>query len=135
METAAPERTGPYSRLPSGLTATLLRYMEARGQLLSIEAQEALQQVVRVLILTAIGIIMTLTGWLLLSAGLAALIIETTGWSAIKSILVLAGAELLLAAVLFLAALLRLRSARWFSDTLNEFQKDRSWLAQEANKS
>lgn len=118
-----------------GISATLLRYIEARGLLLSIETQEALQILLRVVIFTILGSIIALTGWLLLTAGLAALIIEQTGWSPLKAIFILAGAQLVLALICFLVALARIKSALWFADSINELQKDRTWLANQTKKS
>jgi uncharacterized membrane protein YqjE len=135
MEPAAPA-SPPYPPpiAMGGISANVLRYIEARGLLLSVEAQEALQTLIRVLILTVLGCIIFLTGWLLLTAGLAALIIEQTGWTPVKAIFVLAGGQLLLALILLLAALGRVKSTLWFADSLNELQKDRTWLANQTKK-
>ncbi|TLD69032.1 phage holin family protein [Phragmitibacter flavus] len=136
MEPAAPASapsTPPMAM--GGISATLLRYIEARGLLLSIETQEALQILLRVVIFTILGSIIALTGWLLLTAGLAALIIEQTGWSPLKAIFILAGAQLVLALICFLVALARIKSALWFADSINELQKDRTWLANQTKKS
>lgn len=117
-----------------GLVTSLLRYAEARGLLLSLEAQEAVQQVLRYAILTAIGAVLVFTGWLLVAAGLTGLIMEKTGWSWVQAVLVLGGGHVILALILFTITLVGIRSARWFADSINEFQKDRTWLAKQTEK-
>lgn len=117
-----------------GLITSLLRYLEARGLLLSLEAQEALQQVVRYVIFIAIGAVLVLTGWLLVAAGLTGLIMEKTGWTWVRAVLALGGAHVVIAIFLFLITLARIKSARWFADSINEFQNDRTWLAKQTDK-
>ena len=73
MDAAPPEKEHPKGNpMPShGLTEPLLRYLEARGILLTIEAQEALGHVVRVLMFLGLAGAAVFIGWLLL-AGVAA---------------------------------------------------------------
>lgn len=127
MDTTVPE--SPATPSSPGLIVSVLRYVETRGLLLSLEAQEAVQQIVRVLILAILGGIIIFTGWLLLAAGLTALIVEQAGWTWVQASLALAGGHILVAVLFFAVALHRLRSSRWFADTLNEIKKDRTWLA------
>lgn len=130
MDAAPPEPqpTGP-DAATRGLSEPLLRYLEARGVLLSIEAQEALQQILRVTILAGIAGTAAFTGWLLMTAAFLGLIMEKTGWHWQKAVTILGAAHLLLAVVFFLAMRGRLVGMRWFADTLNEFKKDRACLA------
>lgn len=116
------------------ISEPLLRYMEARGVLLSIEAQEALGQIVRVMIFAAVAGTAAFTGWLLLTAGLLSVIMEETGWSWQRSSAMLGAAHLFVALVFLLALRNRIADTRWFADTLNEFKKDRAWLARQTHK-
>ena len=126
METAKPESPPPS---PRGLSEPLLRYLEARGFLLSIEAQEALQFVIGVGILAGIGAAAAFMGWVLLTAALVSVIMERAGWHWVKAVTVLGGAHMLLALIFLVAMRSRLRGLRFFKETLNEFKKDRAWLA------
>jgi uncharacterized membrane protein YqjE len=135
MDAAPPEPkpTGPDASM-RGLSEPLLRYLEARGVLLSIEARESLQQIVRVMILVGMAGSAAFTGWLLLTASLISLIMEKSGWTWEKTVTVLGASHLLIAVVFLLAMRGRLLGMRWFADTLNEFKKDRAWLARQPRK-
>lgn len=117
----------------SGITANLLHYLEARSLLLSLETQEATQTILRVAILFVLGVIIAITAWILLTAGCTFLIINQTGWSPQKTLLIFGGAQALLALLLFLTALMRLKATHWFADTINELKNDRKWLATQTN--
>ena len=114
---------------PPGVLAALLSYVESRSLLLSLEAQEAVSKIVRALIFAVIACIALFTGWLLGVAALAGVLMNELGWSWLKAVAILAGGHLL-GALIFLLALWRLlASSHWFADTINEFKKDRTWLA------
>ena len=114
---------------PRGLSEPLLRYLEARGILLTIEAQEAFGQIVGVLILAGLGGAATLVGWLFLAACAASTITAQWGWSWQSAVAVLGALHLLVALALFFAMKRRLTALNWFTDTLQEFKKDSTWLA------
>lgn len=82
MDTAPPE---PPSHITRGLSEPLLRYFEARGVLLTIEAQEALQHIMRVAIFGGIAALAAFMGWVLLTAALISLIMDETGWHWVKA--------------------------------------------------
>lgn len=132
MDAAPPE---PPSSGPRGLSEPLLRYLEARGVLLTIEAQEALQQFMRLAILGGIAGLAAFMGWLLVTAALLSFIMDETGWHWVKAALVLGGSHLGIAIIFLLAMRNRLSGVRFFPDTLNEFKKDRAWLARPTRKS
>lgn len=117
--------------LPKGVIGSLLAYVEARGVLLSIEAQEALQQVVKILAFAVVGIIAAFTGWLSLNGVAIGLLIHFFHFGWIAATAILMGANLLTAALSLLLAKKSISSTRWFSDTLNELTKDRAWLAKQ----
>lgn len=114
--------------LGSPLFAPLLKYIEGRGLLLSLEAKEALRQVISLLALLLAGAVIVFTGWLLLVNVLVEWLVQLTGWSHLQSSLAVGGGHVLIAVVLGLVMWSSLSGARWFADTLNEFRKDRLWL-------
>jgi uncharacterized membrane protein YqjE len=131
MEEAPPESP---SRRPRGLTEPLLRYLEARGILLTIEAQEALQQVLRVLLFAGIAAAAAFMGWVLLTAALVHVLMAAGGWSWVTAVTVLGIAHVALAIAFVFAVRNRVGGLRFFSETLNEFKKDREWLASQTHK-
>jgi uncharacterized membrane protein YqjE len=135
MDSAPPvSKSSAVPNPPEGLSASLAAYLEARSVLLTIEAQEAVQQVLRTLVFAIIGGITALTGWMLLVAALIGLVVDRTGWHWLKASTIVGGANLVLAFIFLLAMSKRLGSMRWFADTLNEFKKDRAWLARQTGK-
>ena len=134
MEEAAPDQGGvpqgsPPPRVPRGLPAALLRYLEARGVLVSIEAQEAFQQMVGVIVAGVIAAALAFAGWLMLVTGAIWMLAKMTGWEWQK-LAVAAGGVHVVVALFFLGIMMRrLSHGRWFEHTMNEFSKDRAWLA------
>lgn len=120
--------------ISKGVIGSLLAYVEARGVLLSIEAQEAFQQVVRTLVFVIMGAIATFTGWLFLNGVLIGLLVEQLEWSLMKSAAVVMGGNLAVAALCFFLAKKCFSSNRWFSDTFNELTKDRAWLVKQTEE-
>lgn len=118
-----------------GLSEPLLGYLEARGVLLTLEAQEAFAQVVRVLAFAAVAVITAFTGWLLLAAGVVSVLVSQSHWTWEKAATVVGAVHLLIAVVFAIAMRNRLAEIEWFPDTLREFKKDRAWLARQTHKS
>jgi uncharacterized membrane protein YqjE len=131
MDAAQPE---PPSAGPRGLSEPLLRYLEARGVLLTIEAQEALQQLMRVIIFAGVAAMAAFMGWVLLTGALLSFLMETSGWSLVKAVTVLGGVHVVLAVLFLFLVRHRLGGLRLFAETLNEFKKDRLWLASQTHK-
>lgn len=132
---AAPPESPPAGPRGLGLTEPLLRYLEARGVLLSIEAQEALQKIMGVMIFAAVAMAAAFMAWLLLTAVLLSLIMKATGWHWVTAAAVLGGAHLAVALGFLQVVRSRLGGLSFFGDTLNEFRKDRAWLASQNRKS
>jgi uncharacterized membrane protein YqjE len=131
MDAASPD-SPPMA--PRGLSEPLLRYLEARGVLLTIEAQEALQYVIRVLIFAAFVAAVAFMGWVLLTAALVHVLMTAMGWHWVKAVTVLGGTHVALAVIFLLVMRNRLGKLRFFRDTLNEFKKDRQWLASQTHQ-
>ncbi|MGV3660293.1 MAG: YhjD/YihY/BrkB family envelope integrity protein [Prosthecobacter sp.] len=112
----------------SPLFAPLLKYIEGRGLLLSIEAKEAFKQILGLLALVLVGAVVIFTGWLLLANALVEWIVQLTQWSRMQASLAAGGVHVLIALILGLWIWRSLSVSRWFADTLNEFRKDRTWL-------
>jgi uncharacterized membrane protein YqjE len=131
MDAASPE-SPPIG--PRGLSEPLLRYLEARGVLLTLEAQEALQYVIRVLLFAAIAAAAAFMGWVLLTAALVHVLMTAMNWHWVKAVTVLGVTHIALAIVFVLVMRNRLGKLRFFRDTLNEFKKDRQWLASQTHQ-
>ena len=130
MDAASPEFPRTSAR---GLSEPLLRYLEARGVLLTIEAQEALQSVIRLLIFGAVAAAAAFMGWVLLTAALVHVIVKATDWHWASAVTVLGGAHVAFAIVFLLIMRTRLARLRFFKDTLNELKRDRAWLASQTH--
>ncbi len=131
MDPAPQEPPSPIIR---GLSEPLLRYFEARGVLLTIEAQEALQHVLRVAIFGGIAALAAFMGWVLLTAALISFIMDETGWHWVKAVTLLGLAHIIMAVIFAVAMRNRLSGVRFFRETLSEFRKDRAWLANPTHK-
>jgi len=118
----------------SNLIHVLLRYLEARGVLVTLEAQEAFQQILSSIVWAAVAIIFGFTGWLLVVASAVDWIATAEGWSVAKTALGAGALHVLLAAGVFYLVMRKLSTTRWFAHTMSEFQKDRTWLAQQSEK-
>lgn len=135
MDAATPEKEHPQTVGESpGLSEPLLRYLEARGILLTLEAQEALAQTIRVLIYASIAGLSLFFFWLLLGALAVAALMSQAGLSWQHAVAALAAFHLVVGVIFLLAMRNRLASMRWFGDTFNEFKKDRAWLSRQTGK-
>jgi uncharacterized membrane protein YqjE len=128
------EGAGQGPRLLRGLPASLLVYLEARGVLLTIEAREAFDHLVRSAAWGAVAAMLAFSGWLPLMAALIWLGTGWTGWQWWEVSLVAGGAHLVLAACVFLIVMRRLRGVRLFEHTVHQFRKDREWLGKLRDK-
>ncbi len=118
----------------SSLINVLLRYLEARGVLVTIEAQEAFQQILTAVIWCAMAVVFAFTGWLLVVASAVEMVARAKGWSLASTALGAGVLHVLLAAGVSYVVIRRLGATRWFAHTMSEFQKDRAWLAQQSEK-
>jgi uncharacterized membrane protein YqjE len=119
---------GQIHRIKSLLHALAL-YVEARGRLLQIEAQEAGSKSLGVLILAVVMLICLFGAWLLAAPALVWLLAKSQGWHWTHVALGAAGLHLALAVICFLAVKGRLRRLKAFEETFNQFQRDREWLS------
>lgn len=110
------------------LTEPLLRYLEGRGLLLSLETKEALQKVVGMVVVAFVAVILIFAGWLLLATALVGWITVKLHWSWFAAAALTGGGHVLLAALLVGVTWMWFAKAVWFSETLNELKKDRAWL-------
>ncbi len=106
----------------------LLRYLEGRLQLLSIEAKESLVQGGMLLIIASICGVGLFVGWALLAVTLIGLLTEHFGWYWVTAVGVSAGLHLAVAAGAALLLWKRSVKGAWFAQTIAEFRKDRAWL-------
>ena len=116
------------------LVAPILNYVEARGLLLTIEAREALQHVVGLVIWLAIAVVAVFAGWLLLATTLVGVLTGALGWSWVKATAVAGATHILIALTAGLVMRKRLTTACWFADSLNELKKDCAWLTTRTTK-
>jgi uncharacterized membrane protein YqjE len=116
------------------LATPALKYLEGRGLLLGIEAQEVLQQIVTVIAWLAMGAIAAFAGWLLLATSLVGALSMHLGWSWMKATAIVGAAHVLITLTAALVTLSRLTTAHWFADSLNELKKDRAWLKSQTTK-
>ncbi|MES2925124.1 MAG: YihY/virulence factor BrkB family protein, partial [Verrucomicrobiota bacterium] len=79
------------------LFAPILKYLEGRGLLLSIEAREALQHVISLGIWLAVAVVAIFAGWLLLATTLVGVLTHWLGWSWLKATGVAGGIHILIA--------------------------------------
>jgi uncharacterized membrane protein YqjE len=117
-----------------GVIAALLKYIAARGELAQIEAHEALAHLVRAAVFGVFFIVLVFGAWLLLVPGLVWLVCTWQGWRLDRALVITGAAHLLLAFIFLKAMLNRLARARWFTETLGQFKKDRAWIVQETQK-
>lgn len=117
-----------------GLTDAGLKYAEARLQLLEVEAHEAVETVSRAVVSGVMAAVLALGGWLLLVPALLWWLCRREGWP-VERTFVIAGAVHLFFAILFIRGMKsRLGRARWFAESIGQFKRDRSWIAEQTGK-
>lgn len=116
------------SRLKALLRALAL-YVEARGRLLQIEAQEAGSKLTGLLVVAALLCGCLLSGWMLVLPAVVWLIAEAKQWPWPYVALGIAAIHLFLAFLFTLALLTRLRRLKVFEETFHQLQRDREWLS------
>ena len=106
----------------------VLKYLEGRGMLLSIEAKEALGQSAAILILAAVACVTMFVAWSLLAIALVGVLTSYLEWFWVKAVAVTGGAHLLASVVVGLIIWRRVIKGAWFAETFKELRKDRLWL-------
>jgi membrane protein len=110
------------------LFAPILKYLEGRGLLLSIEAKEALGQAAVILVMAAICCVAVFVAWSLLAVSLVGVLTSQLDWFWVKAAAVTGAAHLLAAAAVGLLIWKKIVKGAWFAETFNELKKDRLWL-------
>jgi uncharacterized membrane protein YqjE len=118
-----------------GLSAAILKYLEARGILAKIEAQEALTQIVWAVALGMTAAILALGAWLLIVPALVWLVSHRMQWDFACTLVVTGLIHALAGGVCVWAMIKRLRGSSWFIESLDQFKKDRTWILQHSEKS
>ena len=124
----------PKSALSQNLAIPILKFIESRSILLAIEAREVLQQLLTILIWLFMGAIAAFAGWLFLAMSAVGVLSDKSGWPWAGAAAAVGAAHLLIALALAFMMSKRLTSARWFTDSLNEFKKDHTWLKNQTPK-
>ena len=117
-----------------GLVQAVLRYIGARGKLFQIEAQEAGSHVSKVSVRGVIALGCLLVAWLLSIPAIVSLGAEYlkpyAPWMRWEFMaLILAGAHLFFGFIFLMDAKRRWGRVRLFEESLNQFEKDRAWVA------
>ncbi len=118
----------PLSPLPHKIMGPLLRYLEARGLLLSLEAKEALSQSLGLLIGAAVVCVATFAAWLLIVTALVGFLTNVLAWTWVSAVAVTGVVHLLLIAGICAWIWHSLKGMKWFAHTVEELKHDRQWL-------
>ena len=110
------------------LLAALVRYAEARGRLLQLEAREAGGQLVALLLLAVAGAGCLFAGWLVALPALVWWLAAALDRPWPQMALALAAAHLALGLVALAALRRHLRRLALLEETFRQFDKDRAWL-------
>ncbi len=132
MTPGSPPSTEEHASAP-GLLHSLAYYVEARGRLLQIEAQEAglrLSNLLGMLVLALGGLVI---GWMLAAPALVWLVAKHYDWPWAYVTLGAAGLHLFMGLIFLLGLKTRLRGLRLFQETFHQFRHDREWLASNKN--
>lgn len=117
----------------AGLLRSVALYIEARARLLHIEGQEAGSRLSGLVIMFMLALAALVIGWLLAAPALVWVIAESSGWPWTRVALVGAGIHLFLALLLLAGLKSRLRGMQLFEESINQFRRDREWLAHHKN--
>jgi uncharacterized membrane protein YqjE len=130
-EEYVPGETPPFQPNPlfaHRLFEPILKYLEGRGVLLSLEAKEALVQAAVLLILAAVCCVTLFVAWTLLATALVGLLMNHFDWHWLKAVSVTGGVHVLVTVGAGLLIWRRATHGAWFAETFNELKKDRVWL-------
>lgn len=117
----------------TGLLRAVALYVEARGRLLQIEAQETgarASSLAGHVVLTLASLVI---GWMLAVPALVWIIAEKYGWHWTKVALCGAAGHLGIGILLLIVLKVRLKRLRFFEETFNQFRRDSEWLASTSN--
>jgi uncharacterized membrane protein YqjE len=106
----------------------LMKYLEGRGMLASIEAKEALSQAIVLLIAAVLCGVALFVAWSLLAVALVGVLTREFEWQWLKAVATVGGIHLLVALGAGAFIWHRAVHGAWFTETFNELRKDRQWL-------
>ena len=129
METASHTETTEPSGV-RGLAEASFSYLEARGRLLQLEAQEAGQTVGRMLVVGLIAVCSFILAWLLVIPVIVWALAKWGGWPWQPVAGALALAHLLVAIVCVISLRLRAARLRLFEETIQQCRRDRECISQ-----
>jgi len=110
------------------LVQPLLKYLEGRGLLASLEAKEAFQNMVNILIAALASVIAVFASWLLLATALVGTLTYLLKWHWIGAAAATGGLHVVLAIVLCGITWKKYSGTTWFAETISELRKDRLLL-------
>ncbi len=125
---SSPVGKSPRPPLNQRLAIPVLKYLEARGLLLEIEVREAMQQISTILACLALIAISLLGAWFLLTVSVVGALSYYLDGSWMKASAIVGTIYLFIAFTTTFMTWNRIRTARWFADSLNELKKDRTWI-------
>jgi len=125
MESA---RDIPRPPIKHRLFGPLLKYLEGRGMLASIEAKEALAQAAVILVLAAGSCVTVFVAWTLLALSLVGVLTSHFHWYWVNAAAATGALHLLVAGLLGFFIWRKATKGAWFAETINELRKDRLWL-------
>ena len=125
---------GQIHRIKS-LLHSLTLYIEARGKLFQIEAQDAAAKILVISVVTAILVACLLTCWILAVPALVWIVAQAIGWTWASVALLAALMHLVLAYGCLLGLRARFKQLRAFEETFRQFKYDRDWISKSTNTS
>lgn len=117
----------------TGLLRAVALYIEARGRLLHLEAQEAGVRAINLSGLFILAFGAFVIGWMLATPALVWIIAEAGGWHWTRVALTGAAAHLFIGLLLLFVLKTRLRGMQLFEETFNQFRRDRECLTSHKN--
>ena len=110
------------------LMAPMLKYLEARGLILSLEAKDALRQSVSLVTGVAVIAVATLAAWILLVTALIGFLVQLLNWDWMPVMALTGGIHVLFIGGVGLWIWQRFKGMTWFNHSIKELKKDRQWL-------
>ena len=126
-----PDRVQPTegaSPLPHKVMGPILKYLEARGVLLSLEAKDALRQSLGLIIGAAVACVAAFAAWLLLVTAVVGFLTKVLAWEWMTVVAATGGVHVLLIGGIGLWIWRKLKGMTWFAHTVEELKHDRQWL-------
>jgi uncharacterized membrane protein YqjE len=117
-----------------GLAQASLLYLEARGKLFQIEAQEAGSNIGRVIVRAVVAFGLLAGAWLLIVPAGIMFAAEKTGKDWQHMALIVAAVHLVAGLGLALHARSLFKRLHLFDESINQFQRDREWVTRQEKR-